>query len=180
MTETLTQKSQRIGNARSAIALLKAAIVKACHVNRWKGGRFESFKSYDSDVDIDLEWLGKSWAINEAERAIFHDTRLKVADLRAYLEGRPTNLSNVDDIGWVKRLNSVLRTKSDKIRKQGRCRLCRRVGLVQSQSQAKETRMASNVKKCMVVQVARRRNDVGETASDGVDESYTQMLLRNE
>ncbi len=120
MTETLTQKSQRIGNARSAIALLKAAIVKACHVNRWKGGRFESFKSYDSDVDIDLEWLGKSWAINEAERAIFHDTRLKVADLRAYLEGRPTNLSNVDDIGWVKRLNSVFENQIGQDQKAGK------------------------------------------------------------
>ncbi len=85
MTETLTQKSHRGDNARSAIAMVKVAIVKACHVNRWKGGRFESFKSYDSDVDIDLEWLGKSWAINEAERAIFHDTRTLCFPLKLFL-----------------------------------------------------------------------------------------------
>ena len=120
MTETLTQKSQRREKAHSAIALLRVAIIKACHVNRWKGGRFESFKSPASDVDIDLEWLQKSRYINEAERAIFHDTRLKVADLQAYLEGRPTNLSNVDDIGWIKRLNSVFENQIGTDQKAGK------------------------------------------------------------
>ena len=120
MTETLTQKSHRKENANWGIVMLKTAIVKNCHTNRWRGGVFESFKSLTSDVDIDLEWLAKSLYINEPERAIFQDTRLKVADLRAYLEGRPTNLSNVDDIGWVKRLNIVFEDQIGKDQIAGR------------------------------------------------------------
>lgn len=40
--------------------------------------------------------------------------------------------------------------------------------------------MASKVKRFMVVRVARRSIDVGETANDDVDDSYAQKLLCNQ
>ena len=60
-----------------------------------------------SNVDIDLERLEESKLINEAERAIFKDTRARIAHVQAYMEGRPTDLSSVEDLGWVKKLKSV-------------------------------------------------------------------------
>lgn len=60
-----------------------------------------------SNVDIDLERLEESNLINEAERAIFKDTRSRIAHVRAYMEGRPTELSSVEDLGWVRKLKSV-------------------------------------------------------------------------
>ena len=60
-----------------------------------------------SNVDIDLERLEESKLINEAERAIFKDTRSRIAHVLAYMEGRPTDLSSVEDLGWVRKLKSV-------------------------------------------------------------------------
>ena len=105
--ETLTQKSRRRENAHVAIAMLKAAIITACHDNQWRKGVFWSIKSVSSDLDIDLERLEESPRTTEAEKVIFRETRSKVAHLHAYLEGRPTELSGVDDLGWVKRLKRV-------------------------------------------------------------------------
>ena len=105
--ETLTQKSRRRGNADLAIAMLKGAIITACHAHYWRDGAFQSIKTVSSDVDIDLERLEESKKTTQAEKAIFRDTRAKVADVRAYMEGRPTNLSSLDDLSWVKTLKSV-------------------------------------------------------------------------
>lgn len=105
--ESLTQKSHRSDSSHVALAMVKAAIIKACHENSWKGGAFSNIKTVSSDLDIDLERLEVYSRTTEAERAVFRDTRLKVADVRAYLEGRPSDLSSVDDLGWVKRLKSV-------------------------------------------------------------------------
>ncbi len=114
--ETLTQKSHRIGNANSAIAMCKGAIITACSENDWKKGIFRSIKYPSSDVDIDFERLEESRFTIEAEKAIFRTTRARIRDVRAYLEGRPTELSSVDDLGWVKTLKSVFvsQTKQDK------------------------------------------------------------------
>ena len=105
--ETLTQKSIRRGNADCAIAMLKTAIIKACHHNNWKNGAFFSLKRESSDVDFDLERLEVYKKTTEAERAIFRETRARLADVRAYLAGQPTDLSSVEDLGWVKRLQNL-------------------------------------------------------------------------
>ena len=110
--ETLTQKSRRSENAHVAIALLKAAIITACHENQWRNGAFWSIKSVSSDLDIDLERLEESPRTTEAEKVIIRETRSKVAHVRAYLEGRPAELSGLDDLGWVKRLKSVFENQS--------------------------------------------------------------------
>ena len=107
MEETLTQKSRRRENSDLAIAMVKAAIITACHAHYWRGGAFYQIRTVASDVDIDLERLEESSKVTEAERAIFRDTRSKIADVRAYMEGRPANLANVDDISWVRTLKSV-------------------------------------------------------------------------
>ena len=113
--ETLTQKSHRIGNANTAIAMCKAAIITACSENDWKKGLFRSIRYFSSDVDIDLERLEESRFTIEAEKAIFRTTRARIRDVRAYLEGCPTDLSSVDDLGWVKTLKSVfVSQKQDK------------------------------------------------------------------
>lgn len=109
--ETLTQKSRRREKAQLAIALLKVAIIKACNENRWRDGEFRSIRSSSQDVDIDLERLEKSTNNTEAEKAIFQETRSRVADVRAYLEGRPIDMSSVDDLGWVKKLERVFETQ---------------------------------------------------------------------
>ena len=111
MEETLTQRSRRREAAHTAITMLKVAIMKACHENSWKNGAFGNLKYPSSDVDFDLERLEVYWRTTEAERAVFQDTRRKVADLRAYLDGRPTDLSSVDDVGWVQRLKNVFEGK---------------------------------------------------------------------
>ena len=87
--------------------MLKAAIITACHEKQWRNGAFWSIKSVSSDVCVDLERLEESPRTTESEKAIFRETRSKVAHVRGYLEGRPTDLSCVDDLGWVKRLKSV-------------------------------------------------------------------------
>ena len=87
--------------------MLKAAIITACHENQWRNGAFWSIRSVSSDLDIDLERLEESPRTTEAEKVIIRETRSKVAHVRAYLEGRPTELAGVDDLGWVKRLKSV-------------------------------------------------------------------------
>ena len=107
MSETLTQKSRRREAAQLAITLVKVAIIKACHEQYWRGGAFHGIKTISSNVDIDLERLEESKLINEAERAVFKDTRLRISHVRAYMEGRPTDLSSVEDLGWVRRLKSV-------------------------------------------------------------------------
>ena len=110
--ESLTQKSRRRENAHVAIALLKAAIITACHENQWRKGVFWSIRSVSSALDSDLKRLEESPRTTEAEKAIFRETRLKVAHVYAYLEGRPTELSSVDDLDWVKRLKSVFENQS--------------------------------------------------------------------
>ena len=105
--ETLTQKSRRRENAHVAIALLKAALITACHDNHWRNAAFWSIRSVSSDLDVDLDRLEESPRTTEAEKVIFRETRSKVAHVRAYLEGRPTELASVDDLGWVKRLKGV-------------------------------------------------------------------------
>ena len=105
--ETLTQKSRRREKAHVAIALLKAAIITACHEKQWRNGVFYSLRSVSSDLDIDLGRLEESSRTTEAEKVILRETRSKVAHVRAYLEGRPTDLSVVDDLNWVKRLKSM-------------------------------------------------------------------------
>ena len=110
--ETLTQKSRRRENSHVAIALLKAAIITACHENQWRNGAFWSIRSVSSDLDIDLERLEESPRTTEAEKVIIRETRSKVAHVRAYLEGRPTELSGVDDLAWVRRLKSVFESQS--------------------------------------------------------------------
>ena len=105
--ESLTQKSRRRESAHVAIAMLKAAILTACHEKQWRNGVFWSIKSVSSDVCVDLERLEESPRTTESEKAIFRETRSKVAHVRGYLEGRATDLSCVDDLGWVKRLKSV-------------------------------------------------------------------------
>ena len=110
--ETLTQKSRRSENAHVAIALLKAAIITACHENQWRKGVFWSIRTVSSDLDKDLERLEESPRTTEAEKVIFRETRSRVAHVHAYLEGRPTELSSVDDLGWVKRLKSVFESQS--------------------------------------------------------------------
>ena len=110
--ETLTQKSRRRENAHVAIAMLKAAIITACHDNQWRNGAFWSIRSVSSDLDVDLERLEESPRTTEAEKVIIRETRSKVAHVRAYLEGRSTELSGVDDLGWVKRLKSVFEGQS--------------------------------------------------------------------
>ena len=107
MSETLTQKSRRRETAQFAITLVKVAIIKAWHSQYWRGGAFHSIKTISSNVDIDLERLEESDVINEAERAVFKDTRLRIGHVVAYMEGRPTELSSVEDLGWVRRLRSV-------------------------------------------------------------------------
>lgn len=107
MEETLTQKSRRRGNADAAIAMLKVAIIKACHHNSWKNGAFGSLKRETGDVDFDLERLEVYHRTTDTERAVFRETRTRVADLRAYLAGQPTDLSSVDDLGWVKTLKNL-------------------------------------------------------------------------
>ena len=107
MEETLTQKSRRREAAQLAITLVKVAIIKACHEQYWRGGAFHSIKTMSSNVDIDLERLEESNLINEAERTIFKDTRSRIAHVQAYMEGRPTDLSSVEDLGWVRKLKSV-------------------------------------------------------------------------
>ena len=110
--ETLTQKSRRSENAHVAIAMLKAAIITACHEKQWRNGAFWSIRSVSSDLDDDLWRLEESPRTTEAEKAVFRETRSKVAHVRAYLEGRPTELSGVDDLDWVKRLKSVFESQS--------------------------------------------------------------------
>ena len=110
--ESLTQKSRRRENAQAAIAMLKAAMITACRENNWRNGVFWSIRSFSSDVDSDLERLEESTKTTDAEKAIFRETRSKVADVHAYLDGRPTDLSSVDDLGWVKRLKSVFESQS--------------------------------------------------------------------
>lgn len=105
--ETLTQKSRRRENADVAVALLKAAIIKACYEKRWRWSSFTAIRWPSSDVDFDLERLEESPFSTEAEQAIYRETRSKVRDVRAYLEGRPTDLSSLDDLDWVKRLKNV-------------------------------------------------------------------------
>ncbi|KAF6241022.1 hypothetical protein HO173_000816 [Letharia columbiana] len=117
--ESLTQKSRRSEAAHVAIAMLKAAIIKACYENHWRDGAFWSIRHSSSDVDNDLERLEESMKTTEAEKAIFKDTRSKVADMRAYLEGRPTNLSSVDDLDWVKRLKSVFESQVGEVLEAG-------------------------------------------------------------
>lgn len=108
MEETLTQKSRRRGDGELYITMCKVAIIKACHLSYWKGGAFSGIKYYSSDVDIDLERLEESKRITEAERAVFRDTRSRIKDVRAYLEGRPvTDMSSLEDVGWVRRLQGV-------------------------------------------------------------------------
>ena len=75
MEETLTQKSRRREAAQFAVTLVKVAIIKACHEQYWRGGAFHSIRTVSSNVDIDLERLEESKLINEAERAIFKETR---------------------------------------------------------------------------------------------------------
>ena len=110
--ETLTQKSRRRENAHVAVALLKAAIITACHENQWRNGAFYSIRSVSSDLDIDLARLEESPRTTEAEKVIIRETKSKVAHVRAYLEGRPTDLSAVDDLAWVRRLKSVFESQS--------------------------------------------------------------------
>lgn len=81
---------------------MKVAIITACHEQYWRGGAFYGIKSYSSNVDIDLEWLEESKKITEAEKAVFKETRSRVAHVLAYMDGRPTKLAIVDDLGWVK------------------------------------------------------------------------------
>lgn len=108
MEETLTQRSRRREAGQLAITMLKVAIIKACHQGYWRDGAFYSIKHHSSDVDIDLERLEESSRTTEAEKAIFRATRAKVADVRAYLGGRPPkDWSSVDDLGWVRRLKGV-------------------------------------------------------------------------
>ncbi|KAM0802102.1 hypothetical protein BDR22DRAFT_971563 [Usnea florida] len=107
MEETLTQKSRRREAAQLAVTLVKVAILKACHEQYWRGGAFHSIKTVASNVDIDLERLEESNLINEAERTIFKDTRSRVAHVQAYMEGRPTDLSSVEDLSWVRKLKRV-------------------------------------------------------------------------
>ena len=110
--ESLTQKSRRRENAQVAIAMLKAAMVTACRENNWRNGVFWSIRNFSSDVNSDLERLEESTKTTEAEKVIFRETRLKVADVRAYLDGRPTDLSSVDDLHWVKKLKGVFESQS--------------------------------------------------------------------
>ena len=117
--ESLTQKSRRSEAAHVAIAMLKAAIIKACYENHWRDGAFWSIRHSSSDVDNDLERLEESMKTTEAEKAIFKDTRSKVADMRAYLEDRPTNLSSVDDLDWVKKLKSVFESEVGEVLEAG-------------------------------------------------------------
>ena len=103
MEETFTQKSRRREAAQFAVTLVKVAILKACHEQYWRDGAFHSIKTVSSNVDIDLERLEESNLINEAKKAIFKDTRSRVAHRQAYTEGRPTHLSSVEDLGWVRK-----------------------------------------------------------------------------
>lgn len=118
--ETLTQKSHRRGNAHCAIAMLKVAIIKACHEKMWRGGTFSGIKYPSSDVDIDLERLEESVRSTPAEKAIYQDTRRRVAQVRAYLEGRPTDLSSVDDLGWVQTLKNVFESQTGQGKEAGK------------------------------------------------------------
>lgn len=119
MEETLTQKSRRREGAQLAITMSKVAIIKVCHESYWENGAFSGIKYYSSDVDIDLERLEESTKINEAEKATFRDTRSKIVDVRAYLEGRPTDLSSVDDLGWVNKLKSVFENQVGEDQEEG-------------------------------------------------------------
>lgn len=91
--------------------MLKTAIIKACHENSWRRGAFSGIRYPSSDVDIDLERLEESVRSTPAEKAIFRDTRWRVAQVRAYLDGRPADLSIVDDLDWVKTLKSVFESE---------------------------------------------------------------------
>lgn len=93
--ESLTQKSHRRANTDLAIAMLKGAIHTACYEKFWKNGDPWRFKRPCSSVEIDLERLEESTYTSKAEKAIFRDIRLKLKDVLAYQEGRPTDLSSV-------------------------------------------------------------------------------------
>ena len=54
-----------------------------------------------------MERLEESNLINQAERTVFKDTRSRVAHVQAYIECRPTDLSSVEDLSWVRKLRSV-------------------------------------------------------------------------
>ena len=136
--ESLTQRSRRRENAHVAIALLKAAIIKACYENQWKGGAFRNIKTVSSDVDIDLERLEESPRTTEAEKVVFRETRSRIAHVRAYLEGRPTELSSVDDLGWVKRLKSVFESQTTQQQRAGEASVVEKGGLSTKQLSCKE------------------------------------------
>ena len=71
-------------------------------------------------MNFDLERLEESTKTTEAYKAVFRNTRTKVADVRAYLEGRPTDLSSVDDLSWVKTLRSVFESSAPAHQREGK------------------------------------------------------------
>ena len=80
-------------------------------------------------MDIDRQRLEESTRTIEAEKAVFGNTSTKVADVRAYLEGRSIDLSSVDDLSWVKTLRKILRTQPHNFKRKERRRWWRRASL---------------------------------------------------
>ena len=114
--------------------------------------------------------------ITEAEKAIFRNKCTKVADVLAYLDGGPTALSSIDDLGWVKTLRSVFEGPAPRHQEKGKASTMEKSGprLNSVSSEGNEGDGFDTQEVYSMVQMARPRIDLNFTANDGTNELYRQ------
>ena len=70
------------------------------------------YQDLNEMVDLVLKWLEVYSKPTETEMAALWEARARVVEIRAYMAGRPTDLSSVDDLGWVKTPKSLYESRT--------------------------------------------------------------------